>query len=205
MVRPGAVRDSRVGAAVLVRARTWLVTTQAIFFGALVVCVVMAHGPTAQNDGISFYGVHAPTMPLLIPAYLIAGAGLWRIANPVVAAGAPHAMGTGLRWISVGLVALLVTPYNGGTFLNWAHMTVGVMMAVVQLAVAAWLLGRERSAAAAAAFTVQLAGGIVAALSLPDWHVRLLLVGEIFFEIGFAWCLLEMVASLRRSRAARGL
>lgn len=203
MARSTRVAATRVERPGLTRARAWLIATQAIFFALLVLCVVVAHGHAAQNDGISYYGVHPATMAPLIVAYASAALGLWRIGPAVVDAGAPVAVRTALRAVAVGLGGLLVTPYSAGTFFNWAHMTIGVMMALVQLAVAMWLLGRERSPAAVGAFAVQLAGGIVAALSLPDWHVPLLLVGEIFFEAGFAWCLIELVASFRHRSPGR--
>ena len=38
----------------------------------------------------------------------------------------------GLRCLAVGLVLLLLTPYNKGTFFNWAHMSVGIVMALVK-------------------------------------------------------------------------
>ena len=40
------------------------------------------------------------------------------------------------------------------------------------------------------AFFLQLAGGIVAAVSLPDWGFNHMLDGEMVFELGFAWCLI---------------
>jgi hypothetical protein len=39
--------------------------------------------------------------------------------------------------------------------------------------------------------TIQLAGGIVGALSLPDWRFQYLLYGEMLFEFGFGLCLLQ--------------
>jgi hypothetical protein len=197
MDRAAPVRVAGRSAPPLGRARTWIVVTQVVFFASVGICLVVAHGPSAQTDGISYYGVHPATLPLLVLAYLIAAVGLWRVGPWLVASGAPVAVRTALRALAVGLVALLATPYTAGTFFNWAHMTVGVMMALVQIALAVWLLARERSAPSAGAFAVVLGGGLVAAISLPDWHVPLLLVGEVFFEVGFAWFLVELVATLR--------
>lgn len=53
------------------------------------------------------------------------------------------------------------------------------------------LLRRTRSSTVAWAGAVQFLDGIVAALSLPEWSFQCLLVGEIVFQAGFAWCLIE--------------
>ena len=43
---------------------------------------------------------------------------------------------------------------------------------------------------------VQLAGGLLCAASLPDWHFAYLLPGEIIFQIGFAGSLLVGIRAL---------
>jgi hypothetical protein len=105
-------------------------------------------------------------------------------------------MRLGLRVIAVGLVVLLATPYNQGTFLNWAHMVTGVTIAVIQLLTSVALLVRRPTVMAIGAFTALLAGGVIAAISLPDWHISLLLSGECLLEVGFAWSLIEWTYSL---------
>jgi hypothetical protein len=89
------------------------------------------------------------------------------------------------------LILLLVTPYNEGAFLNWTHMTVGVVGALVQLAISYSFLRRLGSISLILGCSIQLAGGILGALSLPDWSFHFLLYAEIIFELGFCWCLLE--------------
>jgi hypothetical protein len=108
----------------------------------------------------------------------------------------------GLRFLALGLILLLLTPYNKGTFFNWAHMSVGVVTALVQLAIATQLMVRYRSWQAVSAFYVQLFGGVWAGASLPDWRFSYLLVGELIFELGFSWTLIEWTYALysRRSR-----
>ena len=38
---------------------------------ALTWCLILNHGPTAENDGISFYGVYHEIDPLLIGGYVV--------------------------------------------------------------------------------------------------------------------------------------
>ena len=130
-VREVAARARSSAVAPAVRARSALQLTQSFFFAALAICLLIAHGHVAETDGISYYGVHPPTMPALFLAYLVGAAGLWWTGAQLVAAGAPGWTLWALRYVAVGLVVLLATPYNQGTFFNWAHMSVGVAMALV--------------------------------------------------------------------------
>ena len=101
----------------------------------------------------------------------------------------------------MGLVVLLATPYNQGTFFNWAHMSVGVSMGAMQIVVVRELLARRRSPGAVTGTVVGIFGGLLAAISLPDWHIPLTLQGEVLLEAGFAWCLLEWTHALEDQSA----
>jgi hypothetical protein len=100
-------------------------------------------------------------------------------------------MSLGIKLVAAMLLLLLVTPYTGGTFLNWAHMSVGVLGALVQLSISYALLRRTTSCWAVTGAAVQLAGGIIGALSLPDWRFQYLMYGELIFELGFCVCLFQ--------------
>jgi hypothetical protein len=191
-----AVQEEAVG----IHARHVLVLSQAMFFCCLVACFLIDHGAAAQNDGISFYGVYAPTILILVVGFTCAAVGLWRTASYFARTDAPAFSVVGLRVLALGLVALLVTPFNRGTFLNWAHMTAGVSMSLVQLGIVALLLMRRRTFSSVCGLVVQLAGGVISAASLPDWHFAYLLQGETLFEIGFGLCLIQWTyAVLARS------
>jgi hypothetical protein len=176
---------------VAIQARHLLVITQAIFFGVLLLCFFINHGSTAQADGISFYGVYAPTIELLIVGFTAGAFGLWRTAWYFSRTDAPKFSVIGLRIIALELFLLLLTPYNKGTFFNWAHMVVGVSMSLVQLGIVYLLLKRRRSALCVTGLVIQLLGGVIGAFSLPDWNFMFLLQGETLFEVGFSLCLIE--------------
>jgi hypothetical protein len=97
------IQESSVG----VQARHLLVATQSVFFGSLLICIVINHGPIARNDGISFCGVYAPTVLILIAGFSIAAVGLWRTARYFAQTDAPA-----FSVVALGLFALLLTPYN---------------------------------------------------------------------------------------------
>jgi hypothetical protein len=178
--------------------RHLLLASQAFFFLAVVMCAFINHSLEAETNGISFYGVYHRTIAIIVLGYCAASYGLWRTSAYFARAGISHLTVRGMRVVSLGLIALLLTPYNKGTFFNWAHMSVGVVMALIELAIAIQLMVAYRSWQAVSAFIVQLSGGVWAAASLPY-----LLQGEFIFEVGFSWCLLEWTYALysRRARA----
>jgi hypothetical protein len=169
----------------------FLLTTQVLFFAALAWCVLLVHNYDAENSGISFYGAHHRTVLIAIFGYVAAAIGLWSTSSLFRQRGFEPLVWIGLRVVAVMLILLLVTPYNEGTFLNWSHMTIGVVGALVQLAISYWFLRRLGSISLNLGFSLQLAGGIFSALSLPDWSFHFLLYTEIIFQLGFCWCLLE--------------
>lgn len=182
------------------RARRILVASQVVFFLALAWCILIEHGPEARSDGISYYGVNHRTVLIAIVGYAAAAVGLWRVSTIFRQAGLDPLVWLGLRLVAAMLVLLLLTPYNEGTFYNWAHMTTGVIGALIQIAIAIALMRQVGSAGAVAAFSVQLLGGILSAASLPDWRYQLLLYPEIVIQLGFSWCLLEWTRALPRGR-----
>jgi len=75
-------------------------------------------------------------------------------------------------------------------------MIAGVLGALCQLEVALQLVRENRSFRTVIGLVVLVLGGLIAAASLPDWHFEYLLQGEIIFQVGFAWCLIEWTYAL---------
>ncbi|MGD0853623.1 MAG: hypothetical protein ABSA07_09745 [Acidimicrobiales bacterium] len=184
--------------AVLVETQTRhiLLVTQTLFFLTLGWCLILNHSATAENDGISFYGVYHETVIFLVFGYATAFVGLWRTSTHFKEFGVPSLTWIGLRAIAVLLVVLLATPYNRGTLLNWAHMSAGILGAVFELEIALQLVRESHRLRTVIGLVVLLIGGGISAASLPDWHFEYLLQGQIIFQIGFSWCLIEWTYAL---------
>ena len=180
-------------------------TTQVIFFAALLVCVLVSHGHDARTEGISFYGVYPPTVPILVIGYGAGVVGLWRLSSYFREDASQRVLVVGFRAVSVMLVVLLLTPFNLGPFWNWAHMIVGIAGALVQFVVAVRILQLDQSPRAIIGFSIQLLGGVLAALSLPDWRFDVLLAGQIILQVGFGLCLVESTSLIREGSAVVGV
>lgn len=67
----------------------------------------------------------------------------------------------------------------------------------MQLPITWRLLSIRRSLRGDTGFVVQLGGGLLCAVSLPDWHFSYLFTGEVIYQMGFVWCLIEWTDTLR--------
>ena len=174
-----------------------LAFTQSLFFVSLALCIAINHSETASNDGISFYGVDPDTIVIVLVGYAAASVGLFSASSWLRDAGAPATLVRSARIVAIGLPLLLVTPYDEGTFWNWAHMSVGVAMALAQFAATISLVRRRRGVVAWLVFGAQFAGGLLAAASLPNWSFPWLLPGETIYELAYGISLFVWINELR--------
>ena len=172
------------------QARQVLGATQVVFFVCVAMCVAVAHPRAVESYGISYFGVHAPTLPIISIGYGVASVGLWRTARFLDLPSVAPFLTSGLRVIAIALPMLLLTPFNHGSFFNWAHMGIGIVIGVTQMGTATYLLIEQRRRVTTVAFVFQLVGGLLSAASLPDWGFNHMLDGELIFEVGFAWCMI---------------
>jgi hypothetical protein len=82
-------------------------------------------------------------------------------------------------------------------------MSIGIVIGVTQMFIGTCLLVRRRRLWTTVAVILEFLGGIVAALSLPDWGFNHMLEGEIAFELGFSWCLILWTYALSTPTSAQ--
>ncbi len=179
-----------------------LLMAESVVAIALLACVSIEFNANASIYGISYYGVHLRTVWVLALGFLIGGFFLYRSAIAL----SPHRpwglLSSSLRVVAVGLVLLILTPYTLDTFFNWAHMTIGAAIFGFQMLVGFMTLRTMlRDPLAWLGVTVQLIGGVIAALSLPDHMLTYMLQGEIIFQSGFALAINHLLSQeVRRAR-----
>jgi hypothetical protein len=158
----------------------------------------VAGGDRASANGISFFGVYWPTLPIIALGYLSSSVGLWRTATYFQYLDQSKVVVFGLRYIAVGLVGLLLLPYNVNGYFNLGHTILGISGALTQVTMALVLLRPLHSWRGWLAFAIQIGGGLVAFAALPDWKFGYLLQGETIFQIGFGLCLIELTFQVKR-------
>lgn len=163
------------------------------FFSSVAACLAITHDATVEHDGISYFSVRSTTLPVIVLGYGSVILGMLVAARRFPDDSLGRRLALPMRCLPVFFVLLLLTPFNKGTALNWSHMTVGVTLALAQGVVTVWLCSVLPAPRVLAAAALELAGGVVSALSLPDTSFNYLLVGELLFNLGFCLCLVAVV------------
>ena len=195
-------------------ARRALVGGAAGFWLAVLVCLVISHSSTTEHDGISYFGVRGDTLPVIVAGYASVSVGMLLAARRLPVDELGRRLALPLRCWPACFVALLITPFDKGAALNWTHMTLGVTLAISQGAVTVWLCSVLFVPRVLVPAALELVGGLVSALSIPDTSFDYLLQGELLFNAAFCACLVAAVgaaaavwgdrgdpAALRRSHA----
>lgn len=163
------------------------------FFASVAVCLAISHSATTEHDGISYFSVRSTTLPVILLGYLCVITGMLAAVRRLPDEDLGNRLALPMKCMPVLFVALLCTPFNKGTFLNWTHMTVGVTLAMAQGVITVWLCSVLPALRVLAAAGLELVGGIVCALSLPGSSFNFLLQGELLFNLGFCLCLIAVV------------
>lgn len=181
-----------------IRAIERLMLGYGLLFGLLLVDTLL--WPTKQVDayGISYYLVHLDTFVILALGFIGCVVALLLEARDLPGDGLERLLRWSFRAMAGLLVAIMITPYTWNTFFNWAHMTVGAMLFVLQLALSIWLTIRylPRKVLNWAMILLQFVGGLLAMWSLPDNGINLLIQGEVIFQAGFTLLLLYSMSHL---------
>ncbi|WP_276940189.1 hypothetical protein [Ferrimicrobium acidiphilum] len=175
-----------------------LMVAYGALFGALLIDGIVWPTNNVNIYGISYYLVHIRTFFPLALGFLICIGLVIHVGRQLPSDEQPfRTLRTSFIAIGVLMAGIMLTPYTWNTFFNWAHMTLGAALFVIQLAVSIWITSRwVRVGINWSMIIVQLVGGILAMFSLPDNGINLLMPGEIIFQFGFAILLLSSLSRL---------
>jgi hypothetical protein len=163
------------------------------FFASVAICLAITHSATTEHDGISYFSVRSTTLPVILLGYASVIAGMLAAARRLPDQELGNRLALPMRCMPVLFVAILCTPFNKGTLLNWTHMTIGVTLAIAQGVVTVWLSLVLPSGRVLVAAALELVGGVICAVSLPDASLNFLMQGELSFYLGFCLCLIAVV------------
>jgi hypothetical protein len=149
-------------------------------------CTLLAFNETVSRDGLSYYGVHRKTIPLLFLGLSVSIVFLLRAAKGFDSPGPSHLISKSLRFFCVAAVGLLLTPYSINDYFGLAHKAIGTTLFLGQLGLSLYLtLKQARNWANWFALSLQFAGGFTALLSLPNDSLGYQFEGQVLFQLGF--------------------
>jgi hypothetical protein len=181
------------------RARALTLAAGAVVAAGVAGCCALAPRPIDVPDGLSWFGVTAPTVEVYGATLLLTAALLGLAARALEHEIGLRPLRDVLVVAAVLLPVLLATPYTASPAMNWTHMAVGSVLFVLQLAVVGWLWwSRHRTPTALALLAVQLAAGVVCFVSVLDLATAML-YGQLVFQAAFTGSVVAgLGAELRR-------
>ncbi len=179
----------------LIRKHLVIASVASIF--ALAIPLSLLHNASVEIYGISEFGVHIDTAIPLGIGLFIASFNIWAVANHLRSKATDAAVAQSFRAISILIVLIVLTPYAIDTIFNWIHMVIGTLLFLDQLALSIHVIKVcNRETKLVLLFALEIFGGILAALSLPNHMLSYMFQGEVLFQIGFALILFKGLAKL---------
>ncbi len=171
-----------------------LVAAECALFGALALVVIGWPSVEVGDYGISWYIVHLHSFVVLAVGFFTCDYFAVRAARRLDRRGKQGVFRACLYVISVLMLGILFTPYTWNTFFNWAHMTLGALLFILQLVLSLWVALRVVPGALNWWMVVlQFLGGVGAAVSLPDHAATVLFQGEVIFQLAFSILVIRSV------------
>jgi hypothetical protein len=185
--------ESIYHSAVTVAARL-LLKAQLAFWGCVAVCFLLTGGGLSHNHGFSIYGGRVSTIVPWAIGFVIASFYILRAA--ALLDTTDRVLGQGLRITVVLLLAVLFTPDTVDRLFYVAHIVASVLLFLFEAILGLWIAHRSEQRAVLQLYVVQIAGGIVAALSQAQW-IGLLSPGILVFQVAFGALLIAALTEPR--------
>ncbi len=159
--------------------------TVAVILG-LAISLIFLHNASVQIYGVSEFGVHLTTVLSLGTGLFVASYSIWGVAEDLQRETQRSTLKRAFQGMSIFLVLIVLTPFSINTFFNWTHMIVGTLLFLDQLAISIYLVNvNDYKNKLVIYFVVEIMGGILAALSLPNHMLTYMFQGEVLFQVGF--------------------
>jgi hypothetical protein len=174
-----------------------LLTADLALFGALLLVTIWYPTSAIDGYGISYYLTHLDSFVPLATGFVTCSVFSWLASRDLPLSGGLGVLRRALRIMSVLILGICFTPYTWGTLFDWTHQTLGSILFIEQLVISAWIWWRyARNWFNATMILVQVIGGVMALLSLPNDGIMVLFQGEVMFQIGFALLLFHSLSRL---------
>jgi hypothetical protein len=183
----------------------YIVAAQGIFLTLLTVCVRINPTGLTSYNGISYYGAHARTFVPYALACLLTGSLLVLSARSLPTGSALRTLRRALILLAALLLAIVLTPYSLGTAVNVVHTITAACLFALQLWLGLWLVRRAGlGRLGLSLWIVQVLLVALAALALAR-VARLMLAGEVSFELVACLLYIRAISSLAGDRSLRSV
>ena len=174
-----------------------LVYAQISFFGCLAIAVALTTTGFTNNQGLSFYGAHYPTILPFGLGFVLCDFFLLRAANELPAQQRPFdKLQLLLRIIAALMLAVLLTPDTFGWIFYTAHVLASALLFLLEIGIATWLAWRWNSSTLMwVLLGGQTVAGIVALLSELQF-MHYLSQGSLAFQLLFGVLLVWSISQL---------
>ncbi|OIQ77312.1 hypothetical protein GALL_409970 [mine drainage metagenome] len=161
-------------------------------------CIIRVFNDQVSTDGLSYYGVHRETIPILIVGLSVCMIWFLRASRQFDAPGLGHSVSKSIRIFMIAVLMIYLTPYSINNDFDLAHRTIGTLLFLWQLALSLdWTLGRARDPVSWLAIALELTGGLIALLALSVQTHGYQFEGQLIFQIGFFMLLNHVSKELR--------
>ncbi len=181
-----------------------LIYAQLSFFGGLAIAVLLTTAGFTDNHGLSFYGVHYPTVVPFGLGLLLCNLFLLRAASELPVKQHPFEMlQPFLRILAALLLVILLTPDTFGKVFYFIHVAAATLLFILELAVAIWMAWRWNGDKLTwGLLVIQSAAGIVAMLSMfhaTHYLSHSSLVFQLVFGILLIWSISQLIEHVKRA------
>jgi hypothetical protein len=186
--------------------------SQVTYLGGLALCVAIrpAYLASADEGGISNFGVHAVTVVPFTAAFLGATALLAAAARAMVPSSALERRFAAALWALAAILVVVLAStygYQRAAWLHALHIDVAIVGTVLQALIACWLVARLRHGVADVVALVALAAALALAGCSLEGVVHVLLATQLAGALAFGVLLIRAAAGLAhgddRQRPAR--
>ncbi len=184
--------------------------SQVIYVTGLAVCLAIRprYLVSANEGGVSNFGVHAVTVVPYSVGFLVSAGLLVAAARAAVPRGAREArFAASLRALAWILVVVLASTYDyqATAWLRDLHLAIAIAASVVQGLIALWVVARvRRGAGDVVALAALLAALVLAGCALAGW-LHVLLAAQLVGTVAFGVLLVRAAAGLARGVELRAI
>jgi heme A synthase len=153
----------------------------------LLTCFALLPAGLTSTDGLSYFGVHARSLPAYIAFLALYAMTLLRSSRLLAIKYATPAMRKLVWFMVFCIVMLAITPYTLSVTVHIIHDSFGISLFIAQLILVIWLTAKKRRGLdilLVCLLCLQFAAGIASLLSLTS-YLPFEIPGQLVFQVVF--------------------